>query len=643
MNKIFSFFLLAFLYSTGLTYGQNTMYTDSLNRVIHSSNSEEVKAANYILLGKAYFQMDFKKAIDFLDQAIKIGYKYNIVSGIADGYNNKGFAYINMGESMKALSCLDSALMYHERIGNKQGVASVLANYGNLYYAIGEYAKSLEYQLLCLKKREELNDKTGQGQTYNGIANIYLSQRDYDKALMWYKRCLDINRSAKNKTVEVSALCNIGTVLTRQSKLDEAYEVYKEAISIATSVNNKDGLAASYMGLSRIDIKNGRKNEALVHIKKAEKLFMETGNAYKVNDVKGKIGDIYSSMGDYKKAIEYYDLYVEFGKKMGMKKVVSDGLELLSECYSQLNNSEKAYQYLSEYSRMNDSMQKDEKIKQLAEMQVKFETERKERDNVILAGKLKVQSLELSNSRYLMAGLGVLFFLSVVIALLVVRQNKLKSQQTAIQLEQKLLRSQMNPHFIFNSLTTIESFIYENQPREAGKFLSDFARLMRLILENSSEEYIPLTKEIKTLEYYLVLQKLRLEDKLTYSIKTNGIEDMEGINIPPMLTQPFIENAIEHGFKGTNREGHIELEFKIIDNDILKIRVTDNGKGINNSLQENYESGSKHKSMAVQITKERLMVLNKTKKQKVTFSISDISDESSKSTGTRVEFTIPVV
>jgi sensor histidine kinase YesM len=165
---------------------------------------------------------------------------------------------------------------------------------------------------------------------------------------------------------------------------------------------------------------------------------------------------------------------------------------------------------------------------------------------------------------------------------------------------------------------------------------------MRLILENSSEEYIPLNKEIKTLEYYLILQRLRLDDNLTYNITTGGIADIENMNIPPMLTQPFIENAIEHGFKGKSKGGHIEIDFELVRKDILQIKVTDNGKGINHTLNER-ENKSDHKSMAVEITKERLVVLNRSKRQKVTFSIADISDEKTQTSGTMVIFTIPVL
>ena len=152
---------------------------------------------------------------------------------------------------------------------------------------------------------------------------------------------------------------------------------------------------------------------------------------------------------------------------------------------------------------------------------------------------------------------------------------------------------------------------------------------------------IPLSKEIKTLEYYLLLQRLRLENNLTYRIVTDGIENINNVHIPPMLTQPFIENAIEHGFRNSTKTGNIDIEFSNLNDSVLQIKVTDNGIGIDSGKKS--ESKAKHKSMAIDITKERLQVLNKSKKQKVTFEISDISVPGSPDSGTMVLFTIPLV
>lgn len=216
----------------------------------------------------------------------------------------------------------------------------------------------------------------------------------------------------------------------------------------------------------------------------------------------------------------------------------------------------------------------------------------------------------------------------------------IKAQKLLAQFEQKLLRIQMNPHFIFNSLASIESFIYEHQPKEAGVYLSNFSRLIRLILENSASEYIPLEKEIETLNFYLSLEKLRLNDNLEYSIEVDKTINPDEIHLPPMLTQPFIENAIEHGFRGIEQKGVINVLFSLNDH-CLKVEVTDNGIGIAQAQQQK-ELHSHHKSLAMQITQERLNLLNKSKKRKLDFTVTDLLNSEGENKGTKIIFTIPL-
>ena len=209
-----------------------------------------------------------------------------------------------------------------------------------------------------------------------------------------------------------------------------------------------------------------------------------------------------------------------------------------------------------------------------------------------------------------------------------------------MQLEQKLLRTQMNPHFIFNSLASIESFIYENEPKEAGMYLSKFARLIRLILENSASEYITLEKEIETLNFYLSLEKLRLNDNLYYSIEIDSSVSLDQIYLPPMLTQPFIENAIEHGFRGMKEAGKLNVSFKVSEG-ILEVQITDNGMGIAQSQQQK-DLNKTHKSMAIQITQERLKFLNKNKKRKLNFAVTELLNDKNENKGTKVLFEVPL-
>jgi len=298
-----------------------------------------------------------------------------------------------------------------------------------------------------------------------------------------------------------------------------------------------------------------------------------------------------------------------------------------------------AVKHYKNYVAIKDSVFNVENKKNVAEIQTKYETEIKDKQNKELSLANTVQSLKLNQNKYLILGLSALLLLCLTVAYVIITQNKLKDAQKSTLLEQKLLRSQMNPHFIFNALTAIESFIYKNEPKEAGRYLSGFARLMRLILENSREEYVTLEKEIHTLEHYLNLQKLRYNNSFSYKITIDENIDISAMSIPPMLAQPFIENSIEHGLKNIGKMGEINLNF-LLRNGELIFEACDNGIGFEKSMQiKNKESG--HKSMATTITLERLKNLNRNKSKKIKWLMEDVTDQINNVLGTRVVFTIP--
>ncbi|MBE9480960.1 MAG: histidine kinase, partial [Bacteroidetes bacterium] len=225
--------------------------------------------------------------------------------------------------------------------------------------------------------------------------------------------------------------------------------------------------------------------------------------------------------------------------------------------------------------------------------------------------------------------------------ILFIRQNKLRIEQEKTNLQQKLLRSQMNPHFIFNSLSSIQGFIMEKHPRTASRYLSRFATLVRNILDSSAEELVPLDKEISTIENYLELQKVRYEGKFEYVIEVDETLETETISIPPMLAQPFIENSIEHGFKYKDGKGNIKVRFGLNGN-LIRFEVIDDGIGREKAIEILLKQNKDHRSMATDITRERLAILNKKLKKKITLEIIDLKNKAGLGTGTKVVFEIPL-
>lgn len=222
------------------------------------------------------------------------------------------------------------------------------------------------------------------------------------------------------------------------------------------------------------------------------------------------------------------------------------------------------------------------------------------------------------------------------------RQKRFKAEQEKTKLQQKLLRSQMNPHFIFNSLASIQNSIINEEPMKASKYLARFSKLVRNILDSSVEEFISLEEEVNTIENYLALQKIRFPEKFYYIIEVDENIDQTSINIPPMLAQPFIENSIEHGIKHKKSKGNIKIRF-VLNGKLIRFEVEDDGVGRGKAKEIQYKLDKDHRSMATDITHERLQVLNKKLRQKISLTITDLKDDKGNPAGTKVTFDIPLL
>jgi LytS/YehU family sensor histidine kinase len=255
----------------------------------------------------------------------------------------------------------------------------------------------------------------------------------------------------------------------------------------------------------------------------------------------------------------------------------------------------------------------------------------------------KLNAVKLENQKKnafknnLLIGLSFVLLLLFAIGYFLNKSNKQKqaiAQFEKNELNQKLLLSQMNPHFIFNSIDNIQSLIYNKQDKEAVNYLTKFSKLTRQILENSNESYIAFSEEVTMMDNYLVIQQLLYNNKFDFTIEVGDAVDAENILVPPMLTQPFIENAIKHGLKNATAKGEIHISFKWFD-DKLFFEITDNGVGFTTNEATN------KKSLAMKITKERLKTISKRSDFEV--QIENRYDAKNNVVGAKVFFEIPYI
>jgi sensor histidine kinase YesM len=221
-----------------------------------------------------------------------------------------------------------------------------------------------------------------------------------------------------------------------------------------------------------------------------------------------------------------------------------------------------------------------------------------------------------------------------------VERKMLTIEKQIFELEQKALRLQMNPHFIFNSLNAIQNFVLSNDTDKAVNYLAKFSHLMRMILANSTASLITLKDELKALTYYIDLEKLRFDDRFDYQIIRDPGVDEEFVEIPPMLFQPYVENAIIHGLVNSPRRGMLEIAIQRLSPGVLQCSIKDNGIGREKAIEIRNRSGIKRQPKGMIITQERIEIYNRQNRKSFAVRITDLKDEKGEPAGTRVEFTI---
>lgn len=640
---VINFFITLFFFSTPC-FSQNTQ-TDTTASRINSLKADTTRALEWYKAGLKYLYSDTGKAHVYAINCFEISKKTNFTKGLLSAFYLLGEFSEITGNSSLAIEYYKKAIAKCLETGDKVSLGKRYNSLAGAYQEQGNYKAAIEYYLKSIQTCEEVSYKQGIAYACIGLGNLFMEQQNDSKALEYFARGLKISEEFGDKRGIASALNNQGIIYGHTNEYQKQIANYTRALEILKELNDKRGEARNYDRLGQVYATLGEHKKAHELLDLSLKMLIALGDKENMAVEYNNIGEEYSRENNFAKAKENYFQALKLAKEAKYPLLIQHIYNELSKIFANCNDFKNAYNYNLLYTLVKDSVLNGENARQLAEMETKYETEKKSlqiknlnNEKALRESELEKQKEEAryqSNQKLIFAG-G--FILMIILGFAVYQGYLLNVRHRTIELEQRLLRSQMNPHFIFNSLIAIESYIYKNEPREAGRYLSGFARLMRLILENSREEFIPLSTEIKTLEHYLELQKNRFDDTFEYTIELGENIDPDSISIPPMLAQPFIENSIEHGLKNNNKQGKIMIRFTLADE--LIFEVTDNGIGLARSVEIRKQNKT-HQSMATTITMERLTILNRRKRNKIRFNIEELKDETSEVSGTRVYFSIP--
>ena len=644
--------IVAFLLISLFANAQNKV-VDSLTNLLNTSKSEIKKAQLLNQISDEYKTINPKEMIDFASKALQLAQKNNFKIEQGNAYHHIGNANVILGNYEKALdNFLREQTIFENELNSKSlknklvlknGLARAYGSIGFIFMEQSDYVKALQFNFKALPIFEETNNIDKLLKIYNNIGVIYNSQENFTKALVYYEKCLKLQNLKKDSSIGVTTT-NIGLGYFNLKKYEKALEYYKKSHSYFDKYPNPRGLGELYNKYGTFYFERNNETLAIEYLTKALQIFKSIDDKFGSADTYATLGTIYSKQKKYNLAIENINKSLQLGKELEVLFRIQQSEKALSEIYEKLNNTTEALKHYKLYAKFKDSIDNFEIKKNTIKTELNFEFDRKQILQKAEQEKKEIYIEAQKRSEKIKFFVGVLFLSSVSgIAFLIYKRRQLRKRLTLEKelavYEQKALHLQMNPHFIFNCLGSISSFIVQNSTDAAIKYLAKFSKLMRLTLEYSKETLIPIDKEIESLQNYLELEQLRFNNKFNFSInKTQEIDD--DVALPPLLLQPFVENSIIHGLNTTVKNGTITVDFSIEGNSLICI-IKDNGIGIDKSKESKKKLVTMHKSMALNITNKRLEMMETATTQKANVKLEEMNKDG-EVLGTKVSLVLPL-
>ncbi len=518
----------------------------------------------------------------------------------------------------------------------------------------GEYAKAEDFLNKAKQLYQKLKNTEKVASIDRELAKIQETQSRYDEAIANYNSASQLSKSSVNQALNVNDMQRV----MNNSNPRIQKQLIQENIELLEKTNNKEDKVVAYQQMANVNLQLNNQKEAIGNLKDALKDTKEPTEKVKINR---QLVDIYTESKDFDKAIninqklitdaqknkdtkteieqlqslssiylkkeneqegisallEAYDLAIGNGHTINAKK----SLDLLVQQYQKKGDTKKVMNLYNDFmDRLetlikSDSSLIDSKLFQVNEEKIsQLEKERALKDELIR---------KKNNLNYILIGSIILITLFLLLIAISFFSIKKKNKRIALQ----SLRREMNPHFLFNSLNSVNQFIAQNNELEANKYLSSYSKLMRNIMENSNKDFIPLATELEQIREYLELEHLRFRDKFDYHIQVNKSLDIDSTLIPNMLIQPQIENAIWHGLRYKKEKGLLLLDI-YPENNQLVIKIEDNGIGIRKSEELKTKNQKAHQSRGLKNTRERVELLNNLYNAKINLEIQEKEGES---------------
>jgi len=555
------FFLLFFL-SFSFANGQRYFSTDSLLKVYNSSAPDTCRVQALITLAGVFCSTDSAKSNEYARKGLKEAIALKDEFQIARAHQTIGYNFYLANDHINAVKHYLKSIDSYEKGGDPiMGVANIYNSLGVLYDKQEMFEQAIKCYEKALKLREHKNERW-KDDILSNIGSIYGKLEKYGLAEQYLTEALRIENKYGKTTMAAGSMQCLGIIAHRTGRPGLAEKLFDRALFVFDSIGDNTSKSTCLIAIAGFYNESCQHEQASDYAYRARAMIDGLSDPDQLEILFALLIETERAKGNYKTALAY-----------------SDSLLLVRE---KLYSSE-----LSE---------------QTGELLKKYQVEKVDKENALLKEEKILTETMAAKRKTLYIYLLMLVIVSAFTFVLYLRQKKIREEQRSTELEQKVLRTQMNPHFIFNALNAIQKLYLEKNHEQADEYMGDFGQLLRKILDNSGKSFISLHDELATLRLYLNLEKNRMEDKMEYKLSGDENLDMHHIMVPPLILQPVVENAIWHGIAAKG-SGKIKIHYAPGKEKLLNFVIEDNGIGMDNSLNRNKAN---HNSKGLKLTRERL-------------------------------------
>ena len=531
------------------------------------------------------------------------------------------------------------ALELSQQIKWVEGQIRALHEQSNYLVFDGRYANVMDISKRGLTLSTSLGLPLYEAHALRFMGDCHAEFKQWDSAKVYYNKAILIFKKLKNDSMVVRCKVNFGDIYRGQQDFVQATYYYQSALKDYQRAKSDFGIGLVNWSLGYQKVMQNDLDSAIIHFQKVKVIADKLENVFAQGAIFNEMAGLYLRRDQFKEAIYYAQEALKYSKKYHSSQQIFWSYYLSTHTYRALGDYQKAL----EYSLLSLD-QKDSMFYENFESRIELYKAQYEKDRLLQKQASEAQDI----SRLFLI---IAFFLVAFVIILLYRNSLLTQkkekqeaeyQQRIAQTEIAALRAQMNPHFIFNCLNSIQYYAAHNNSDTASSYLSKFAKLIRLVLENSRSEKVTLSNELETLQLYIEMEAMRFQQKFSYKINVAPSVDTDTIQIPPLLIQPFVENAIWHGLMHKEEGGTVIIDVQHPSDHLLTVTVTDDGVGRAKAAEFRSKSATKHKSFGLKVTAERIELINQIYHTNTNIQIEDLMDTHGNALGTKIVVQIPI-